>query len=81
VASHVARFRPSCRSIALSFHDIDIKIGPARQADATFTARLLVAAANGETQSETRALRVLLHQGDDRTWRLARIEELRVLQR
>lgn len=81
VASHVARFRPSCRSIALSFHDVRIEIGPPRQAEAALTARLLVSAANGETQSDTRALRVLLHRGEDKTWRCARFEEIRVLQR
>lgn len=80
VASHVARFRPACRSIALSFADVRITTMSSGQAAADLTARLLVTAANGETQSDTRALHVLLHRGDDKTWRFARFEETRVLQ-
>jgi hypothetical protein len=81
IPSHVARFRPSCRSIALSFHDLRIEIGPPRQARAFFTARLLVTATNGETQSEMRTVQVLLQRDEDRTWRIARVEEPQVFQR
>lgn len=81
VASHVARFRPACRRIALSFQDVQIEVGPAQEAEATLTARLLVTPASGETQADTRALRVLLQQAEDRTWRFARFAEIEVLER
>jgi hypothetical protein len=81
VASHVARFRPACRRIALAFQDVDIRVESSRQAEATFTARLIVTASNGETQTETRAVQARLHQGEDRTWRFARFAEIEVLQR
>jgi hypothetical protein len=81
VASHVARFRPACRSLALSFHDTRITIGPPAQAEATFTARLHVTATNGDPQTDTRALRVRLQRDADKSWRFTRFEEIRVLQR
>lgn len=81
VASHLARFRPTCRRIALSFMDDRISLGPARQATATLTARLQVTATNGDVHDDTRALRVHLHQGEDGVWRFARFEEEAVLQR
>jgi len=81
LSSHVARLRPSCRAIALSFHDVRIEIGPPRQASAVFTARLLVTASTGETQSETRAVQVRLQRDADKTWRVARVAELPVFHR
>lgn len=81
VASHVARLRPTFRSLGLSFYDVSIEVTGTAQARARFTARLVATVGTGESQDDTRALLATLRKGTDGTWRFARFEETSVLQR
>ncbi len=80
IPSLISRYRAMLDTLALAFHDLTVTLDGADRATATFTARAILRARNGQEQTETHEVHAQLHKVDDE-WVFARFHEENVLVR